>query len=62
MMHTPTGKCQCLKYAIVSRYHFFSARYTKWGEAYAAKEEKKKKSKTKGREMPDPNKVDHLYF
>ena len=31
-------------------------RYTKWGEAYAAKEEKKK-SKAKGREMPDPNKV-----
>ena len=45
----------------MSRYHFFSARYTKWGEAYAAKEEKKKKSKTKGREMPDPNKVD-LYI
>lgn len=45
----------------MSRDHFFSARYTKWGEAYAAKEEKKK-SKTKGREMPDPNKVDLLYF
>ena len=61
MMHTPTGKCQCLKNAIVTRDHFFSARYTKWGEAYAAKEEKKK-SKTKGREMPDPNKVVLLYF
>ena len=35
----------------------FLARYTKWGEAYAAKEEKKK-SKAKGRDMPDPNKVD----
>ena len=46
----------------MSRDDFFSARYTKWGEAYAAKEEKKKKSKTKGREMPDPNKVDLLYI
>ena len=45
----------------MSRDHLVSVRYTKWGEAYAAKEEKKK-SKTKGREMPDPNKVDLLFF
>ena len=47
-------KCYC-------EFVTISSRYTKWGEAYAAKEEKKK-SKTKGREMPDPNKVDLLYF
>jgi hypothetical protein len=31
-------------------------RYTKWGEAYAAKEEKKR-TKTSSREMPDPAKI-----
>jgi len=39
-----------------AEYDAYSDWYTKWGEAYAAKEEKKK-SKSKGREMPDPNKV-----
>lgn len=38
-------------------YDNYSEWYNKWGEAYAAKEEKKKKSTPKGREMPDPNKV-----
>ena len=41
--------------------HIFLVRYTKWGEAYAAKEEKKK-SKAKGRELPDPNKVNLPFF
>jgi len=39
-----------------AEYDAYSTWYTKWGEAYAAKEEKKK-SKAKGRELPDPTKV-----
>ena len=56
-MHTQTGKSP---WANLSDDNICLARYTKWGEAYAAKEEKKK-SKAKGRDMPDPNKVIHKY-